>query len=133
MKSRPRDEATERVGPNSRKRRPSRMLDERASATPKPPSEFLAVEALIVRRLLFRRSIRKDDPWLRELPDGEAQAHYLARKSGLLFKYQVIEPYKRDLKHLDFHLLDTGHFALEEEGPQIARLIRKFMSERVVR
>ncbi|REK12227.1 MAG: alpha/beta hydrolase [Planctomycetota bacterium] len=36
-------------------------------------------------------------------------------------------PFKRDLKHPEFHLLDTGHFALEEEGPQIAKLIRDFL------
>jgi hypothetical protein len=32
---------------------------------------------------------------------------------------------------LEFHLLDTGHFALEEDGHVIARYIRKFMETRV--
>ncbi|MEH2234768.1 alpha/beta fold hydrolase [Nostoc sp.] len=27
--------------------------------------------------------------------------------------------YKRDLQNLEFHLFDTGHFALEEEGDAI--------------
>ncbi|WP_235018981.1 alpha/beta fold hydrolase [Tolypothrix sp. NIES-4075] len=27
--------------------------------------------------------------------------------------------YKRDLKNLEFHLYDTGHFALEEDGDAI--------------
>tara|TARA_R110002095_G_scaffold25573_4_gene26190 strand:+ start:1483 stop:2400 length:918 start_codon:yes stop_codon:yes gene_type:complete len=36
-------------------------------------------------------------------------------------------PYKRDLKNLEFHLLDTGHFALEEEGQTIAQLMRTFL------
>ena len=37
-------------------------------------------------------------------------------------------PYQRDLKQLEFHLLDTGHFALEEDGATIARLIRNFLA-----
>ena len=32
-------------------------------------------------------------------------------------------PYKCDLKTIEFHLLDTGHFTLEEDGDGIARLI----------
>jgi len=27
----------------------------------------------------------------------------------------LISPYKQDLKTIDFHILDTGHFALEEK------------------
>ena len=40
--------------------------------------------------------------------------------------------YKRDLQNLEFHLLDTGHFALEEEVEAIADHIRRFMATRVV-
>ena len=36
-------------------------------------------------------------------------------------------PYTRDLKDVELHLLDTGHFALEEEGDTIARLMRAFL------
>jgi pimeloyl-ACP methyl ester carboxylesterase len=36
-------------------------------------------------------------------------------------------PYKKDLKNLEFHLLDTGHFALEEDLTVIANHIRKFI------
>lgn len=37
-------------------------------------------------------------------------------------------PYRRDLDNLEFHLLDTGHFALEEDGDAIATYIRDFLS-----
>lgn len=37
-------------------------------------------------------------------------------------------PYKRDLKNLEFHLFDTGHFALEEDGEDIAEYIRNFLT-----
>ena len=36
-------------------------------------------------------------------------------------------PYKRDLENLEFHLLDTGHFALEEDLEVIANHIRNFL------
>jgi hypothetical protein len=36
-------------------------------------------------------------------------------------------PYKRDLENIDFHLLDTGHFALEEDYEFIAELISNFL------
>jgi hypothetical protein len=36
--------------------------------------------------------------------------------------------YKRDLKNLDFPLLDTGHFALEEDGDVIAQHICEFLA-----
>ena len=38
------------------------------------------------------------------------------------------DPYKRDLKTLDYHLLDAGHFALEADGDTIATLMRDFLS-----
>jgi pimeloyl-ACP methyl ester carboxylesterase len=40
-------------------------------------------------------------------------------------------PYLRDLGNIEFHLLDTGHFALEEDGDLIAYLIRRFLSARL--
>ena len=40
-------------------------------------------------------------------------------------------PYKRDLKNLEFHLLDTGHFALEEDGDVMASYMRNFLAKHV--
>jgi len=36
-------------------------------------------------------------------------------------------PYKRDLPNAEIHMLDTGHFALETHGPEIAALMREFL------
>ena len=44
-----------------------------------------------------------------------------------IFPADGAHPYKRDLETLEFHLLDTGHFALEEDGDLIATLIRQFL------
>jgi pimeloyl-ACP methyl ester carboxylesterase len=53
-------------------------------------------------------------------------------KNDQIFPPAGAEPYKRDLKTLKYHLLDTGHFALEEEGDTIARRMRDFFGEHVV-
>ncbi|MDH5297019.1 MAG: alpha/beta hydrolase, partial [Nitrospirota bacterium] len=52
-------------------------------------------------------------------------------KHDKIFPAEGAYPYKRDLKDLEFHLLDTGHFALEEDGLVIAAHIRRFLGTRV--
>jgi pimeloyl-ACP methyl ester carboxylesterase len=52
-------------------------------------------------------------------------------KNDTIFPPAGAEPYKRDLKTVEFHLLDTGHFALEEEGERIAGLMRQFLRKHV--
>lgn len=37
------------------------------------------------------------------------------------------------MKKLEFHLLDTGHFTLEEENQPIADPIRRFFNEQPTR
>ena len=54
-------------------------------------------------------------------------------KNDPIFPEEGAHPYKRDLKDLEFHLLDTGHFALEEDGHVIAELIRSFLDRKVTR
>lgn len=48
-----------------------------------------------------------------------------------IFPAEGAYPYKRDLNNLEFHLFDTGHFALEEDGQEIADLIRSFLQRRL--
>ncbi len=51
-------------------------------------------------------------------------------KHDKIFPAEGAYPYKRDLKDLEIHLLDTGHFALEEDGTVIAAHIRRFLDTR---
>ena len=53
-------------------------------------------------------------------------------KNDYIFPAEGAYPYKRDLKNVDFNLLDTGHFALEEDGQVIADAIRRFLTKQVV-
>jgi pimeloyl-ACP methyl ester carboxylesterase len=50
-------------------------------------------------------------------------------KNDYIFPAEGAHPYKRDLKNLDFNLLDTGHFALEEDGGVIAGHMRRFLDK----
>ncbi len=52
-------------------------------------------------------------------------------KNDQIFPAAGAEPYKRDLKTLEFHLLDAGHFALESNGDEIAKLMRDFLGKHV--
>jgi hypothetical protein len=52
-------------------------------------------------------------------------------KNDLIFVKEGALAYQRDLKDIDIHLLNTGHFALEEESELIANLIFHFLNNRV--
>lgn len=52
-------------------------------------------------------------------------------KNDTIFPAEGAYPYQRDLKDIEFHLLDTGHFALEEDGEAIANHIRQFLTSRL--
>jgi pimeloyl-ACP methyl ester carboxylesterase len=48
-----------------------------------------------------------------------------------IFPAAGAEPYKRDLENLEYHLIDTGHFALETHGQEIADLMRDFLNRQL--
>nr|WP_201380191.1 hypothetical protein [Ktedonobacter sp. SOSP1-52] len=41
------------------------------------------------------------------------------------------EAFKQDLPQTEVHLLDTGHFALEEDGDVIAEHIIRFLTTKI--
>ncbi len=47
-------------------------------------------------------------------------------KGDYIFPEEGAHPYKQDLNNIEFHILDTGHFALEEDLDFIATRIRDF-------
>lgn len=50
-------------------------------------------------------------------------------KNDQIFLAAGAEPFRRDNPGAEVHFLDTGHFALETHGPQIAGLIRDFLAK----
>ncbi|QDU74967.1 Haloalkane dehalogenase [Bremerella volcania] len=69
--------------------------------------------------------------WQQYLRDHQPPTLIVWGKNDAIFPAAGAHPYKRDLETLEFHLLDTGHFALEEDGAQIASLIREFLGKHV--
>jgi pimeloyl-ACP methyl ester carboxylesterase len=51
-------------------------------------------------------------------------------KNDHIFPPEGAAPYKRDLPKVETHLIDTGHFALETHGEEIASRIEKFLFPR---
>jgi pimeloyl-ACP methyl ester carboxylesterase len=65
--------------------------------------------------------------WQKYLREHQPPTLIVWGKNDEIFPAAGAEPYKRDLNNLDFHLIDTGHFALETHGDQIASLMRDFI------
>jgi hypothetical protein len=51
-------------------------------------------------------------------------------QNDLVFPPEGATPYTRDLKNFDIHMLDTGHFAPETHGKEVARHIESFFLKR---
>jgi pimeloyl-ACP methyl ester carboxylesterase len=50
----------------------------------------------------------------------------------VIFPADGARAYLKDLPRAELHLLDTGHFALEDQGAEIARLMRDFLARTFV-
>lgn len=52
-------------------------------------------------------------------------------KNDIIFPTPGAHAYLRDLPQAELHLLDTGHFALEDKGAEIAQLMLDFLNRKV--
>jgi pimeloyl-ACP methyl ester carboxylesterase len=52
-------------------------------------------------------------------------------KNDFIFPADGAHPYKRDLQDIEFHLLDTGHFVLEDKADEVFPLIRSFLDRKI--
>jgi pimeloyl-ACP methyl ester carboxylesterase len=52
-------------------------------------------------------------------------------KNDVIFPADGAYPYKDDLPDVQFHLLDTGHFALEDKADEMVPLIRDFLARKI--
>ena len=48
-------------------------------------------------------------------------------KNDYIFPEAGAHPYRRDLPDVELHLIDTGHFALEDKADEMVPLIRDFL------
>ncbi len=69
--------------------------------------------------------------WQEYLREHQPPTLIVWGKNDEIFPAAGAEPYKRDLNDLEYHLIDTGHFALESHGQEIADLMRDFLNRKV--
>jgi len=69
--------------------------------------------------------------WQEYLREHQPATLIVWGKHDEIFPAAGAAPYKRDLENLEYHLIDTGHFALETHGQEIADLMRDFLNRRI--
>jgi pimeloyl-ACP methyl ester carboxylesterase len=69
--------------------------------------------------------------WQRYFREHQPPVLIVWGKNDQIFPAAGAKPYERDLKTLEVYLLDAGHFALETDGPEIARRMRAFLATHV--
>mgnify|MGYP000598241907 CR=1 FL=1 len=75
----------------------------------------------------YRTNVPLYPLWQEQFRKHQPKTLIVWGKGDYIFPAEGAFPYKRDLENLEFHLLDTGHFALEEKGAEIAQYIRDFL------
>ena len=77
----------------------------------------------------YRTNVPLYPVWQKYFRDYQPPTLIVWGKNDYIFPAEGAYPYKRDLKNVDFNLLDTGHFALEEKGDEIAQHILRFLKK----
>jgi len=77
----------------------------------------------------YRTNVILYPRWQRYLRDNQPPTLIVWGKNDPIFPAEGAHPYLRDLPGAELHLLDTGHFALEEDGTHIASLMRTFLEK----
>ena len=75
----------------------------------------------------YRTNVTLYPRWQRFFREHQPPTLIVWGKNDPIFPAEGAHPYLRDLPEAELHLLDTGHFALEEDGARIAELMRGFL------
>ncbi len=78
----------------------------------------------------YQNNVKLYPAWQQYLREKQPPVLVVWGKNDAFFPASGAEGFRKDVKDLDFNLLDTGHFALEEDGALIAEKIRNFLSAR---
>jgi pimeloyl-ACP methyl ester carboxylesterase len=69
--------------------------------------------------------------WHKYLRDKKPAVLVVWGKNDPVFAPAGAEAFLKDLPNAELHFLDTGHFALEEDGAEIAQIIRAFLAKNI--
>jgi pimeloyl-ACP methyl ester carboxylesterase len=70
--------------------------------------------------------------WQQYLRDYNPEMLIVYGKNDYIFPVSGAEAFKKDVKNLEYHLFDTGHFALESHGNEIGAIIKDFLNRKVL-
>ena len=75
----------------------------------------------------YQNNIKLYPEWQQYMREHQPPMLIVWGKNDAFFPEPGAQAYKKDLKKIDFHILNTGHFALEEEATFIIPKIQEFM------
>ncbi len=81
----------------------------------------------------YQNNLKLYPQWQKYLRDHQPPVLIVWGKNDAFFPVPGAEGYQRDVKDIDYNILDTGHFALEEDGALIASKIRDFLMKRNIK
>jgi pimeloyl-ACP methyl ester carboxylesterase len=81
----------------------------------------------------YRTNVPLYPEWQQYFRDYQPPTLIVWGKNDYIFPAEGAHPYKRDLKIVETHLLDTGHFALEEKGEEIGIYILNFLKRNKIK
>ncbi|KAJ55283.1 hydrolase [Actibacterium mucosum KCTC 23349] len=76
----------------------------------------------------YRTNPQRYPQWQELLREHQPPALVVWGANDPIFPAEGAHPYKEDLTDVEFHLLDTGHFALEDKGAVIAAEMLDFLA-----
>ncbi|MGN8055176.1 alpha/beta fold hydrolase [Pedobacter sp. 22163] len=71
--------------------------------------------------------------WQQYFRDHNPEMLIVYGKNDYIFPVSGAEAYKKDVKNLEYHLYDAGHFALESKGDEMAAVIENFLDRKIKR
>lgn len=79
----------------------------------------------------YRNNVKQYPKWQAYLREHNPEMLIVYGKNDYIFPAGGAEAFKKDVKNLEFHLYDTGHFALESFGGEIGATIKDFLDRKV--
>lgn len=81
----------------------------------------------------YQNNLKHYPAWQKYLRENQPPVLIVWGQHDAYFPVPGAEGYRRDVKDVDYNILNTGHFALEEEGPFIAKKVREFLTTRNIK
>ena len=77
----------------------------------------------------YQNNVKLYPKWQQYLRDNQPPLLIVWGKNDAFFPESGAEAFKKDVKEIDYNILNTGHFALEEDADLIIEKMRNFMQK----